>query len=180
MVINRTPATHPRPMASNEWQLSRAKLQSSLEASGPCACGRSTCARKTNDATLLQARQQMNRCQHPRRAKLQSSLEASSPSWTCSASPERSRSRALPVISAGTCPFIQNVTATCMLRTESEGDLSIRQKSSPTVRDHSNRRRGTAQAHHQTAKQVCRSSSSDGEATWSSVWPRLWRTAPTV
>ena len=87
-------------MASNEWQLSRAKLQSSLEASGPCACGRSTCARKTNDATLLQARQQMNRCQHLRRAKLQSArpIASSTPvswtEWTCSASQVSSQSSA--------------------------------------------------------------------------------------
>ena len=148
----------------------RAKLQSSLEASGPCACGRSTCARKTNDATLLQSRQQMNRRQHPRRAKLQSAWPIA-PSWTCSASPARSRSRALPVIAAGTCPFIQNVTAPCMVSTESEGDLSIRHKSSATVRDHIGGvglhkliirlQSGTAEAHHQ----------SDCEATWSSSSP---------
>ena len=56
---------------------SSSSSSSSSEAFGLCACGRSTCACKTNDSTLLQAKQQMSRRQHPRRAKLQSSSEAS-------------------------------------------------------------------------------------------------------
>ena len=52
----------------------------------------------------------------------------------------RSRSWALPVIAAGTCPFIQNVTAARMVRSESESDTSIGDESSPTVREHSHRR----------------------------------------
>ena len=52
----------------------------------------------------------------------------------------RSCSQALPVIAAGTCPFIQNVTTPRMVRSGSESDLSHRHESSQTVREHSHRR----------------------------------------
>ena len=41
---------------------------------GLCACGRRTCARKTHDGALVEAKQQVIRGKQPRTAKMQSEL----------------------------------------------------------------------------------------------------------
>jgi len=49
-------------------------LLTSSNRSGLCACGRRTCARKTHDSTLVEAKQRVIRGKHPRHAKMQSAL----------------------------------------------------------------------------------------------------------
>ena len=49
-------------------------LLSLSNTAGLCACGRSACARKTNDSTLVEAKQRITRGRQLRRAKMQSSL----------------------------------------------------------------------------------------------------------
>jgi hypothetical protein len=62
----RTRASHGVPSLEHRASLSGA--------SGLCACGRCTCARKTHDGMLVKAKQQITRRQQPRRAKMQSAV----------------------------------------------------------------------------------------------------------
>jgi len=52
----------------------RHPLLSLSNTAGLCACGRSTCARKTNDSTLVEVKRKITRGRQPCRAKTQSSL----------------------------------------------------------------------------------------------------------